>query len=61
MKPETHEENYNRWQKALPILRAKGWNSLGGWIFEKNGLKYDLSAADIEKIDWIEEKGYFRI
>lgn len=43
-------------------LILAGWmpcGELGEMLFKKNGEVYDLSGADLDKLDHIEEKGLF--
>lgn len=54
-------------QEATAILNAvfnlsiKKFKWLGGWIFEKHGKRYDLSAADLTQTDRIEREGLFLV
>ena len=61
MQPLSEELDYQRWLIAANYLVDYGWRSVGGWLFEKNGKKYDLSAADITKHELIENKGLFLV
>lgn len=38
-----------------------GFYPIGGWIFMKDGIKYDLSAADVTQWERIEREGLFVI
>lgn len=64
MKPtKLSRENYI---KACLGLWAKGWYPCGDYEsqsmhFLRNGKIYDLSAADLTKLDLIEEKGLFLV
>lgn len=59
MKPLNENDEYERWLKAANKLWKHGWRSVGGWLFEKNGRRYDLSAADIDQHERIECEGVF--
>lgn len=50
------------WLKMLTICHLKGFQAHGDWRqrqFQKGGIVYDLSAADLEKLDTIEAHGLF--
>jgi hypothetical protein len=58
----TEEQKYQNWVNAVNICATKGWKNLYKMIFlSPKGQKYDLSAADLTKLDSIEEKGLFLI
>ncbi len=61
MKPESEQQSYARWLKAANCLEPHGWRAIGGWLFVKDGHKYDLSAADIEQHERIARDGLFRL
>lgn len=48
-----------RLETAVMWCREKGFTHLIGWRFEKGGRVYDLSAADLSKLDHIEQNGLF--
>jgi hypothetical protein len=57
---------YTRYLEILNELHRKGWEPASEkdmhyhkMVFRKNGKLYDLSAADLSKLDEIEEKGHF--
>lgn len=55
---------YPAWLKMLATCHLKGFQSCGDWRkrqFAKNGIVYDLSAADLEKLDSIEQNSHFVI
>lgn len=45
--------------KWVPVLTRKGWAHKGGMDFEKDGKVYDLSAANMDMLDVIVERGLF--
>lgn len=47
--------------KIISKIYPLGWKPRGDMIFEKNGILYDLSAADINKLERIEDEGLFRV
>jgi len=55
------DEDYSEQQLSLSIqpLNEKGFQQLKGWLFVKNNIVYDLSAADLTQIDRIEKEGLF--
>ena len=60
MKPKPF--TYESWLKMLTICNLKGFQAHGDWRkrqFTKNGIVYDLSAADLEMLDYIEAHGSF--
>lgn len=52
---EAHERDTQL--RLIPL----GWKPLGGCRFERNGKRYDLSAADLNQLDRIEREGLFLI
>lgn len=44
---------------ATKTLKAAGFTPVGYWLFEKNGVTYDLSAADLSQIERIEREKLF--
>jgi len=46
-------------KNAIMPLYHKGFRVVGFWLFEKNNLVYDLSAADLSQIERIEKEGLF--
>lgn len=56
---DEQNERARRWE-AIEYLRALGFVALGGWLFRhSSGTTYDLSAADLSKIDDIVNKRLF--
>lgn len=55
----TPEEDQRLRFEACDTLRGTGFYPIGGWLFMKNGIAYDLSAADLTQIDRIEREGLF--
>lgn len=56
------EREQDRRFAAVCLLQPHGFRPLGAWLFYKNGVTYDLSAADlsrIERIERIEREGLF--
>lgn len=56
--------DYNQDQPFGPTVNALasyGWYHIGDWMFVRNGLVYDLSAADTspDALDRIESNGRF--
>lgn len=56
MEPESPEQELRRYHEAADILWPKGFRSAAGWRFMKDGVTYDLSAADLRQIDRIERE-----
>lgn len=53
-----------RYLSIINKLIPKGWNPIGvfrSMTFRKNGKDYDLSAADLDKLDFIEQEGLFLV
>jgi len=49
-------------QKQLERLCAAGWHWRGYyWNFLKSGKIYDLSAANLDMLDYIEKNGHFLV
>ncbi|MCP4394899.1 MAG: hypothetical protein GY804_11635 [Alphaproteobacteria bacterium] len=48
-------------EEQVRFLANKGFTQKDGWLFSKDGNLYDLSAADILQIEYIEEAGLFVI
>jgi hypothetical protein len=61
MRPETRAEQQRRNFAAVDKLRPLGFRPLGGMMSMKDGVSYDLSAADLDRIDRIEREGLFVI
>lgn len=59
MKPETKAERAWRHIQTCFYLKPRGFVPLGNFLFSKNGITYDLSAADLEQIERIEKEGLF--
>lgn len=57
MKPETFEHTVERHIEAVRRLAFDGFVPRGWMFFEKNGILYDLSAADLNQVDRIEREG----
>ena len=60
MKPEDRETMLKRELRTIKKLQGR-FEYLGDWKFKsrKTGYVHDLSAADVELIDFIEDNGYF--
>ncbi len=43
-----------RYAKAIPKLLKLGWTTVGVWRFKKGGKVYDLSASNLDMLDYIE-------
>ncbi len=64
MEPIKDELDYLRWLEAATYLLPSGFKVAFGfrrWIFTKNNINYDLSAADVTQYKLIEENGLFVI
>ena len=61
MKPRTPEHTRIAYVSAINKLLPLGWLPVGIFIFEKDGKRYDLSAADLSQIERIEREGLFVI
>lgn len=48
-----------RLENAIPYCQQRGFTHLRGWQFTKAGMVYDLSAADLSKLDYIEQNRLF--
>jgi hypothetical protein len=59
MPPRTEEEDRAARFAACDTLRGTGFYPVGGWLFRKGGVTYDLSAADLSQINRIEQEGLF--
>ena len=59
MQPMTEEQKIAQEKKWVPILQQKGWRHLGRMNFRKGGKIYDLSAANFDMLDYIEQHGCF--
>lgn len=59
MSTDTILKSTERRLAATDTLRGTGFYPIGGWLFMKNGIAYDLSAADLSQIDRIENEGMF--
>lgn len=54
MKPRTKDQEYAAWVNAVNKCAEKGWRHVRGWIFTSTyGSNHDLSAADLDKLDYI--------
>ena len=59
MPPLTPEQERAARFAACDTLRGTGFYPIGGWLFMKDGIAYDLSAADLSQIERIEREGLF--
>ena len=59
MKPLSKEAKRERLKKATKKLMLLDFVPFGGWLFFKSGNVYDLSAADLNQIERIENEGLF--
>jgi hypothetical protein len=59
MPPRTVEEDRAARFAACDTLRWTGFYPIGGWLFMKDGIAYDLSAADLTQMERIEREGLF--
>ena len=59
MGPDTEEQRRNQYAAACAQLIPMGFVSVGWMLFRKDGLIYDLSAADLSQIDRIVHEGLF--
>ena len=59
MPPRTPEQDQGARFAACDALRGTGFYPIGGWLFMKDGIAYDLSAADLSQIKRIEQEGLF--
>lgn len=60
MEPETSQQELERYNHTVSLLAPLGFTSpIGGrrWQFAKDGTVYDLSAANLDKIDQIANEG----
>jgi len=58
----TSVEKYDVWVNAVVRCHENGWKCIGGWIFESpSGTRHDLSASDLDMLDYIEEKGISQV
>lgn len=53
------EQDHQRRMDAMPRLASWGFEHVEGWLFKKNGVTYDLSAADLNQLDRIERERLF--
>lgn len=59
MLPRTAEQERAARFAAVEKLRGTGFYPIGGWLFMKDGIAYDLSAADLTQMERIEREGLF--
>lgn len=59
MKPESIEESQSRYLREIVMLTRAGFTPLGNWRFSKDGLIYDMSAANLDQLERIEREGLF--
>lgn len=58
----SQSQKYQSWMRKLQICHLNGFTSHGDWTkcqFKKNGIVYDLSAADVTRLNYIVENGSF--
>ena len=56
------EQKYQSWVDAVNLCWKSGWTHSYGWVFESpKGTKHDLSAADLTKLDMIQDGGLFLV
>lgn len=55
----TVEERYAAWVRTVSVAHKQGWKCVGGWSFVSPNKQtiHDLSCADLDKLDTIEERG----
>ena len=53
MNSMSKEQKEEQIKKAEEYLEPKGWAHIGNMRFVYKGVEYDLSAADLTKIDYI--------
>lgn len=58
---ETKEQREARERLVQLTVIPLGWKPLGGCLFERNGKRFDLSAADLTQLARIEREGLFVI
>lgn len=59
---ESAEELYNRWVKTVNVTHQKGWKHRYDFVFRSpSGTLHDLSAADLDKLDLIDENKSFLV
>lgn len=59
MPPRTAKEDQAARFAACETLRGTGFYPIGGLLFMKDGIAYDLSAADLTQMERIEREGLF--
>lgn len=59
MEPLSEEKETERLSNAKEFLESYNFKSVGGWFFLKDGVTYDLSAADLTQIERIEREKLF--
>ena len=53
----TEKEKYDDWVDAVNKTHKKGWRHVNDWVFlSPVGTFHDLSAADLNKLDDIQNK-----
>lgn len=61
----TDEQKYSDWVQAVNKLNEKGWRCVyaGQYLFKSpnTGKVYDLSAANLDMLDYIEKTGNFLV
>lgn len=58
----TPEEKREAWYRAAGIAHSQGWRNAYGWVFRApGGTLHDLSAADLTRLDYIEQNGSFLV
>ena len=52
----TPEQKHKAWVHAVNTCMKKGWVHYQDWVFiAPSGSKHDLSAADLDMLDYIEK------
>lgn len=54
----TPEQKRQEWVSAVGKVTAAGWNHVTGWVFRApSGTQHDLSASNLDMLDYIEANG----
>jgi len=56
MEPLSEAQESERLYRATEFLKSYNLKPIGGWFFLKDGVMYDLSAADLTQIERIERE-----
>ena len=59
MQPPNETQEKVRQARAVETLVPQGFQHVGGWLFMKNQICYDLSAANLDMIDMIVSQGLY--